>query len=221
MSQHLALTDCEYPELSDYQKSIIVGTLMGDATLSHYKGNSKNAQYILRVITVEYLEHVASQMPDWLIDGDSLVLKESAAESFENSGLPPERRGKVENYNDIYGIHSKRHPYLTELKEEWYDGREKAFPDDLSLNDTILRHWYVTDGNIRRGSENYYQVAFNSVNEAHRPEYIIDKLAEVGYECSYDGGHKFRLNGESSRRFFDAIDPVPGFEYKWPEYIFE
>jgi len=223
VTQHLALSDCDYVKLNNRQKDIIIGTLMGDASIL-LADDCKNGQYKMKMKTKPYLMWLEKQFPESVIGIGTTFFAESAEESYENSdSLPYGGKVNKENYSDLYQLCSKRHPFFTKLRKKWYIDDEKKFPNNLELTPTRLKHWYVTDGSVRDRSKNTYRVTLHSVNEEHRPEYIEQLFDGIGLECSYDGYGNFRLSHESSRMFFDVIgkEPLPGFSYKWPTEKFK
>lgn len=159
---------------------------MGDGTVS----NRDKKPYIeVRTVTKEYAQYL-----------DRLFGIFSSG--FKNTG----KQSSSFTDSDIYRWATRTHEDFT-VFDSWYTDEGKVFPDELSVDDGILREWYVCDGSYNRG-----RMVLTAENERDR----IEDVAElVEYETSTTGNQIVVPKSESSK-FFDSTDPVPGFRYKWP-----
>jgi len=113
---------------------------------------------------------------------------------------------------------------------EWYESGSKVWPADIELTPTVLKHWYCGDGSLRNGKS----PTIVTVNEFGSEEKIASMLSRRGLPVPNwrKRGQEYTYNGKTSDRtalfaywpasvsdgFWEYIgDPLPGFEYKWPE----
>ncbi|MDO8667706.1 MAG: LAGLIDADG endonuclease [bacterium] len=122
--------------LTQEQKSIIIGSILGDGYLRIIKGR-KNA----------FLE-INHSIKQWqYVEWKYQKLKNLVG------GLPKSRRGKGERI--AYRFYTKQHPELTKLLHQFYQNGKKIFPEKLMLDPIILAVWYMDDGSKCRISDVY------------------------------------------------------------------
>ena len=122
--------------LTQEQKSIIIGCILGDGYLRIIKGR-KDA----------FLEINHSIKQRQYVEWKYQKLKNLVG------GLPKSRRGKEKRI--AYRFYTKQHPELTRLFHEFYHNGKKIFPEKLILNPVILAVWYMDDGSKCRDSDVY------------------------------------------------------------------
>lgn len=193
---HLSRSECEYTSITDYQKQVITGLLMGDGCIM--KGD-KNHALSVRVIKREYLEYIDNLFP------------------FYGMGVSLEREAKNDNYNDLYAWRTMRCPEISEFRS-WYSSGKKIFPEEIDLTPGVLKHWYVCDGSYcNNNTSNHIQIS--SENEKDNKDKIEKYFADsVGVEINSWYGHNFKFTVDDSHELFEYMgSPLPGFEYKWPQ----
>lgn len=215
--------DCKYPEITEKDKNLFRGLLMGDGWVSD-KGKSKGHRFQIALINKRFLEYLSDRF-DWLFT--DVYLTNTGEQMYEKAINPDsiqQKRGDTvnkENYHNIWKINSFQHSFFTELRE-WYSSGEKRYPDSLELTPVVLRGWYVTDGGLR-----YYKdhpsrkpnACFFCKNENDRTEFIIDKFNEVGFEPRWNKNKSMvTFSVEGTKKLMSYMDcsewPFPGFEYK-------
>ena len=122
--------------LAQFQKSLIIGTILGDGYLRIVPGR-KNA----------FLEinHSFSQKEyvDWKFKKLQNICKSK----------PKMRKG---NGNRIaYRFYTKQYPELTEIYKSFYKDSKKIVPDNLKLDVIALSVWFMDDGS-KCGKSNFY-----------------------------------------------------------------
>lgn len=208
----IRLTEKEVKEINNSitneQKDILKGILMGDAWID--RKENKSARLKIESINKEFL--------DWLEDalGDIVCSKgkKSTAKELAEKNRKYGYTVNEENYNDIYILRTRSMKYFNEL-HTWYDSGEKRFPK-MELTPTILKMWYVCDGSFSNSS---YPVVYSS-NEKDRKKFILDMFKDTKLNPSFHngGGGVIQFKTSESDAFFEYIgEPIPGFEYKWPE----
>lgn len=211
LGQHWRQSSCDYPPLSDKQKDIITGCLMGDGTIVYHDTDTQKPT--LRVVNsnIDYLCHL-SELFGILGSGISTVVTaDESAENDRESGWNP--GADPDNYSDIYRFSTRGHPNFDEFSE-WYKSGEKVFPDDILLTPTTLKHWYVCDGSY---SPDRNRSKIGITNEKNNSEKIENYFNEIGIEA-YVSGEDIRFNVPGTKDLIRYIgDPLPGFRYKWPD----
>ena len=122
--------------LTQLEKSIIVGSLLGDGYLRIVPGRF-NA-----LLEINHTIHQKDYV-DW---------KYEMLKSICKSG-PVSRQG---NGNRIaYRFNTRQHPELTEFHKLFYVHGKKCIPDNIKLDPIILAVWYMDDGS-KCNEDNFY-----------------------------------------------------------------
>jgi hypothetical protein len=212
---HWTKTDCERPQFSENQKNIITGLIMGDANI---KVQSNNGNNFLRMemITPTYL---------YFLDQEFGSL--STGVSFGRNG---DKRNESDtdigdNFSDTYIFRTRSHPYFNKMRDKWYPDGEKVFPNDIRLTPNTLKHWYCNDGSLNRsGSSPTIRIA--ATNEYGNSEKIYnifeksDIITPSNIHKSDNGSKSFDICfsvSDSDKLWKYMGNPLPAFEYKWPE----
>ena len=183
--------------LTKLQRSIIIGSLLGDGYLRIVKGR-KNA--LLEVNhSVTQKEYV-----DWKFEMVKMICRSA----------PVVRRG---NGNRIaYRFTTRQNPELTELYEKFYKDGMKKIPAELTLDSIMLAVWYMDDGSKCRDSDVYFNTQqFHSDDQKK----CLEMLLQLGIESSLNRDKKYwrvRIKKSSLPKFWNLITPyiIPSMYYK-------
>lgn len=210
VAQHWSQSDCTHPEPTQYQKEIITGLLMGDGCCTTV---SKNPLVVVGMASPNYLKYVNEQFP---VLGYDVILSTTADESADINERYKDNVHR-EEYSDIYEWRTKANPYFHKF-QDWYESGKKVFPDDIKLTPTVLKHWYCGDGSTQKIG-NYYKASISTVKERSNVVKIEDYFKMVGLpEPDWWTEHEMHWEKEHSREIFEYMgDPLPDFEYKWPD----
>jgi len=219
LGMHWSRGSCSAPELTERQKEIVVGLLMGDGSLNR---SDKNPRVIVGMISPNYLEYLDETF-GCLSTG--VQLKKTAAESAKDCrdrGFRP--NAKEENYSDVYIWRTRSLPELHDFN--WYKTGKKVWPEWIPMTPTVLKHWYVGDGSFNNKNGNHYiQIAmakeientdkvdnyFKRMNLPTPSNYNIRKRKDGGKKCDAV------FTQSASEELFEYMgEPLPDFEYKWP-----
>jgi hypothetical protein len=214
-------SDCSYPDLTAKQKEITTGLLMGDGWINGR--GTKNNRLATRMISQNYLEYLDNIFG---VFGCGVALSVTAAESAKdakNRGFSP--NAKEENYSDVYRWQTRAHPKFNEFRE-WYSTGKKVWPENIELTPTVLKHWYVGDGTyVNNELDNY--IAISMCNEIKNTEKVSQYFTDVGLpnpsftKLKRESGRKMckaRWSKSDTNVIFEYMgEPLPDFEYKWPE----
>jgi len=207
------LTDSERTRINesitDYQKDIMEGLLMGDAWINRPEG--KNPHLSIEMVNNQFLSWVENILDDVVSSFRMRATAEELVEKNKSYGYTVNE----ENYNDVWVLETNRLEYFDELGE-WYSSGEKRYPDDLELNPVKLKIWYCCDGSLVRGG---YPVIYSS-DQSDVRESVLSLFDDIDVNPTFTdgGGGTIRFNRGDVDDFFNYVgDHPPGFAYKWPE----
>lgn len=212
------------PPLTDEQKEIISGVLMGDGWI-HTQDYTPSLQ--IKSVTPEYLSWLDSKFGTLGTSVRlSITAKENAQKSRDSDFSPNANR---EDYSDVYKWNTRCHPELEEF-ESWYDSGEKVWPKDLELTPMVLKNLYVCDGTFDNNGTSF-RILISCSNEKNNKEKVDSIFSNAGFEIgnwkvgdSYVDKYpnkknvKIEFTANTTSEMFEYMGkPIPGFEYKWPE----
>lgn len=209
------MSDCTYPEIPQQINDIITGGLMGDATVGR---SSKNPRIQYKMINKKYLESLDKMFGEFSTGVRLLMTAKEKSEEDRLSGF--NKSAKEENYSDVYQLYTICHPDIIQYKR-WYATGEKVFPNSISLNSEVLKHWYSCDGSIDSGS-----IEFGISNEISQEEKLCKYFSNSGLPEPNSFKKTKRADGSincvmrftvsDSKKLLDYMgEPTSGFEYKW------
>jgi hypothetical protein len=220
LGQHWRWNPSHRSELTQKQLEITIGSLMGDGCII---SSHKSCYLKIGMISpnyLEYLNHIFGCL------GNGVTLRNTAAESAKNardSGFSP--NAKEKNCSDFYVWRTKSHPKFNGFRD-WYSTGEKVWPENIELTPTVLKHWYVGDGNYSNKLGQKY-IRISMANEVENTEKVSQYFVDAGLpkpsnydiqENNYSGKCNAEWAVEGSQKLFDYMgEPLPDFEYKWPE----
>jgi len=195
--------DCEHPPLSQRQKDVSIGLLMGDGTL--YR-RFKNAKLACKMTNKEYLEQLEN------IFGCFSVQSKLDERGEDRS---PDGNGVVSDnptYQNVYRWFSRAHPWFNTLRS-WYTDSGKVWPRDIELTPTVLKHWYVGDGGLKDDGI----IRISTVNECENREKIAQYFTNANLpQPQWPEKTRFSFSVDESKELFNYMGkPLRGFEYKW------
>ena len=183
--------------LTQFQKSVVIGSLLGDGYIRQVPGR-KNA----------FLEinHSFSQREyvDW----------KYAALSTISKSAPKKRVGNGSRI--AYRFYTRQMPEMTDLMHLWYRKGKKTIPSDLALDPIILAIWYMDDGSMCRPSDVYLNTQqFDLLSRS----LLIKKLDQIGLCATLNKDkqyHRIRFLKSSVPLLKNIIKPyvVSSMKYK-------
>lgn len=203
-------SDCKYPKVSNIQRELLTGILMGDGCLDK---SGANCAIKVGMINEEYLQYVDDVLGN-LSNGVKLSqTSEQSAERMRSSGFRP--NADASDYSTVYTLLTKRHPYFNNFLS-WYSTGEKVFPH-IELTPTILKNWYVCDGHLEQRDGHRPRVIIGVTNEYNNSDKLEKMFFKVGVDVNVNKSKNLYIGADNTEKFFDFIgDAVDGFKYKWP-----
>ena len=183
--------------LTQFQKSLIIGTILGDGYLRVMPGR-KDA----------FLEvnHSFSQKEyvDWKF------------EKLQNLCIssPKKRRG---NENRIaYRFYTKQYPELTEIYNTFYKNGQKIIPNDLNLDAIALSVWFMDDGSKCSDSDFYLNTQQFTEEDQLK---LLNYLEKIGLKANLNKDKNYqriRFLKSSINRLKELLkdNVIPSMYYK-------
>jgi hypothetical protein len=200
------------PELTEYQHNVVVGVLMGDG---HIKQDTSTSYLQVNITESQYLGYLDDIFG--ILSTSNIHVTRTAEEVAEHTvktGFSDS--ATQESCKDVYNWRTRNHPVFNEYRK-WYSSGSKVFPDDILLSPVVLKHWYCCDGNLNT-HENRGTVRIGLSNEFENKKKIESYFIKSGLpKPSWDKNQIWFRVGESEELLEYMGDPLPGFEYKWPD----
>ena len=169
------------------QKSVITGSLLGDGHLVKPKyGHSAMTKGQCNA-HLEYL--------NWHLT----IFGSSAGpiRSYDNWA-----NGKLYRKNML---RVKSHPFLSQLRQEWYPHGTKIVPSNIQLDPVAIATWYADDGTCHNGLAASFATYSFTTQEVNLLASIL--LDNFSIKCRIAKHNVLHVRPESYRAFLDIIRP--------------
>jgi DNA-binding transcriptional regulator WhiA len=191
-------------KLSDIQRKILVGVLLGDAHLeTQNNGRTYRVKFEYSVSHKEYVYHLYEVFKEWVTTEPQLKCDKT--------------------HNNIW-FQTISHPAFRFYAHQFYRNQRKCVPVRIIhklLSEVSLAYWYMDDGSIK--SKESKAVLFNTQGFCEKE---VEKLCEVlaqrfGLEATkrkQKEGWQIYISERSYERFVEIVLPyiVPSMMYKIP-----
>lgn len=221
LGMHWAFNENCRPELTERQKDISTGLIMGDGWIEKTEKNARLSTFMINQKYLEYIDNIFGCLSTGV--QMKYTAEESAKHSEDVGALGSS--GEASNFSNLYRWQTRIHPYYNKYRS-WYSSGEKQFPDNIELSPTIMKHWFVSDGCFQMNKNTPYATLGVS-NEIGNEEKLEMYFEEVDLEISFfnntvreDGSKNMTaiFNKEETLDLFEYMgDAIPGFEYKFPK----
>ena len=184
--------------LTQQQKSVIIGSILGDGYV-RIVSNRKDA----------FLEINHSIKAKEYVDWKYSVLKNICVS-------PPKERVSGKNDRKAYRFFTKQHPEITDLMKNFYKNKSKTIPNNLELNPIILAVWFMDDGSKSRKHDVYLNTQQFSMKEQ---KILLHSLRKMGLKARLNKDKKYyriRFLKESIVKLNTIIKLhiIPSMKYK-------
>lgn len=183
--------------LNQYQKSVIIGTMLGDGYLRIVPGRRD------AFLEVNHA-HNQCEYVEWKYK----VLENVSGKS------PIVRNGNGKRR--AIRFHTRQSAELTQLYNWFYKDKTKVIPSDLVLDPLILATWFMDDGSWCRASDVY----LNTQQFSHHDQQILlDALVKIGLQASLNKDKEYqriRFVKTSIPALVELVKPhiIPSMQYK-------
>jgi len=183
--------------LTQQQKSIIVGCILGDGYLRKLPGRKDAFLEINHSIK-------AKEYVDW---------KYSILKNICKSA--PKAR-KIDEKRIAYRFFTKQHPEITEMYKQFYQNGKKVIPKNFRLDPLMLAVWFMDDGSKTKKGDVYLncqQFDFQSQRRLLHALRLLKIRARMNKDKKY---YRIRIYKESIPRLLELIEPylVSSMRYK-------
>ena len=183
--------------LTKLERSIIVGSLLGDGYMRIIPGRSD-----------AFLEMNHSIKAKDYVDYKFNKLKRIC------ESVPKERATNEDRH--AYRFFTKQHKDLTTLYGLFYKNKRKIIPKNLELDPMSIAIWYMDDGSKSRDSDVYLNTQQFSLLDQKK---LLNCLRKFGINARLNKDKKYyriRILKESIQNFMDIVAPymAPSMKYK-------
>ena len=192
------------------QKSLIVGSLLGDGTMRVGEGAI----------------HANFKVEHGLAQREYVLWKYTILKPLVFTGVKLSYRYKTngEKYPKSWWFRTIRHPLLTEIYQKFYVGEgyrngTKLIPPDLeiSLNPFSLAVWIMDDGCFSRGKIDISTYSF-SFSDVKRLKKLMQKKFDIEMNCyrDRDKGYRMYCKKTETRKLVEIIHShiISSMKYK-------
>ncbi len=190
-------------KLSDIQRDVLVGILLGDAHLeTQNNGRTYRVKFEYSLKHKAYAEHLYGLFQEWIL-------------------TPPQR--KSDATRDNVWFQTVSHPAFRFYAHQFVKDRRKCVPKLIHhfLTERGIAYWYMDDGSMK--SKESKGVLFNTQgfvkNDVERLVDLLHDRFELEAESrKQKEGLQIYISGRSSDRFREIVDPfiIPSMRYKIP-----
>lgn len=201
-----------YPEISSHIKEYILGSLLGD--MSIVKKTPQHRLSISHSIKQRnYIEHQKTILGELALNSiQETISAAHAANVFMN--------GKWERHlikeTKCLLLHSKVHPYFTELRQRLYPGGRKTISDWWlkQLTTKSLAYWVMDDG-CADYADNSYVIMISTYGFTHDENLLLQRFLKQRFNLDVNlqavknrgYGYTLRFNTENSKKLRELIRP--------------
>lgn len=185
-------------ELTQEQKEVIFGTLMGDGNLRY---NDSNISIFGR------MNHCKKQF-------EYIKYKQQLLYNLTSEVRPYITKTKEKEYNSYY-FTFKSNMKLIFMYDLFYKNNVKHIPKDLSLlTPRAMAFWFMDDGSVANPSIKIATCSFTLEDLKRLQDYLY---LEYKLETSIFKGNRLYFKSESARRFKLLVKPfiIPEMMYKF------
>lgn len=195
--------------LTKEQKSVIIGSLLGDGTMRIGKGAiNANLKIEQGIEQKAYVMWKYKFLKPWV---------------FTKPKLSYRYDSKRNKYPKSRWFRTIRHPVLTEIYHQFYTSNgyltgRKIIPSSLDLNPLTLAIWIMDDGS-KTGNQIDISTHSFQLQEIKLLQGILTSRYEINTRYREDSGRGYRLfcaSKEDTEKLTSVISPyiIPSMEYK-------
>ena len=186
-----------FPTLSKQQQELIVGCILGDGYIRRLQGR-----------TNAFLEinhsYKAKDYVDWKYSILKNIVKSAPKSRIQSKG------------RQAYRFFTRQHPYITEIWQQFYNGKTKVVPKQFELTPLIVAIWFMDDGSCTKKGDLYLNTQQFDMLSQRRLLHAL-RLLGIKARLNKDGKYyRIRIKKESIDKFLQLIESYihPSMMYK-------
>jgi LAGLIDADG DNA endonuclease family len=193
--------------LSDVQREMLIGILLGDACLeTQNAGRTYRLKIEQALAHADYVRHLYEVFRDWVLSP------------------PRPKQGQTRDVTTInFAFQTVSHEELRQYGELFYEHRRKIVPDGIEhlLTARALAYWFMDDGSMK--SSESKGVLFNTHafrdDEIERLISALERFGLVARKRGQSDGIQIYVSGRSYERFVELVEPyvIEAMRYKVPQ----
>jgi hypothetical protein len=192
--------------LSDVQREILVGVLLGDACLeTQNAGRSYRLKIEQGIAHAEYVQHLYSVLRDWVLSP------------------PRSKQGQTKGVTTLnLAFQTVSHTELSTYGELFYGGRRKIVPENIGelLTARGLAYWFMDDGSMKSKESKgvlFDTQAFSS-DDVNRLVEVLKRFGLLAQTRRQSDGIQIYVSGASYEPFVELVNPyvIEAMRYKVP-----
>jgi LAGLIDADG DNA endonuclease family len=194
-------------QLTDVQREIVVGILIGDAHLETQNGGRSYRLKIEQGLHhAVYVEHLYTEFRQWVLTPPKPKMSKSRGVTTLNIAFQTVSHEELAIYGRLF-----------------YRDRRKIVPEAIRelVTPRTLAYWYMDDGSMK--SNQSKGVIFNT-HAYHKSEIrlllaALESLGLEAWERAQPDGPQIYVSGNSFERFNDLVGPyvIEAMRYKVPQ----
>ena len=195
-------------KLSEDQKDILIGLLLGDACLeTQNQGRTYRLRIEYSIKQQEYCWHIFELFKDWVLTPPNEKHK---------------RNGEHRSLNIAFNTLS--HGAFRFYAQQFYQSGKKVVPAriDKWLSPKALAYWYMDEGSIK--SKESKGVILNTQGFTKREVVDLSDVLKVNFkidawERKQKDGYQIYISGKSYETFLETVEKwiLPSMKYKIPK----
>ena len=196
--------------LTDRQKEILIGTILGDGHLEKlYTPESARLKIEHSYKQKEYVDWFYDEFKSWIRTKPKQKIKKVFGKIHKN-----------------YGFCTYGHRLLGNFQKNFYVEKKKVVPENLLENiaPLSLAVWYMDDGSIKSNKHKGVFLntqGFNGKDVKTLQGILENKFGIASSIRKDETGEQIYLGGNSGEKFIKIIEPliIPSMKYKIPRVL--
>lgn len=190
--------------LTDLQKDIITGTMLGDGSIPFTSGKNFSFQFTQSTNRSDYVEYIHNA----LIPFSRKIEKQKRPKPYWKNGKL--LHDSIQDYTESIRVRTASCSIFTDIRRRWYvpniyeKGAVKIVPKDLVLNWRSTAFWFWDDGS-NGDSLHIYTDGFIVEDVEFLIHRLSNDLGIIATKNLHDKKFTIRIAAKSRKKFIDGI----------------
>lgn len=192
--------------LSDIQKQVLYGALLGDGCLTKDGRDTQNAYFTYTSKVYNHIKYIYDYFSEYVTKRGIVYFK-----YFDK---------RTQKEYSRYYFRTSMNPYFTDEMARWYGEYKRVIPNDLKLTSLTCLIWYIGDGCICNGNRSQHiKISTHAFCKCDIDNVLIPQLSDFEAKVMHDEGDKYfiYIPHHKMKEFFGYIGECPfeEYSYKW------